>query len=265
MSRCVIGNVKMEVSRNGGTSWTGVAGNVPNQGTFNWTVTGPASSRARIRVSSTSTSTVADASNADFTIPGSLTVTVPRGETWGVGTRQTIRWTSVGLTGNVRIEASRDGGVLWFPIGGSAANSGFLNWTVTGPASGRSLIRVSSLAVPDARDTGYFTSVIPRIAVASPNGGETWPFGTIQPIRWTSTGLTGNVRIEVSRDGGRSWAVVSSNTPDDGAFDWRVTGPAAIGQARIRITSATLPTVTDTSDSNFDIVATSSDRGSSVR
>ena len=44
------------------------------------------------------------------------------------------------------------------------------------------------------------------ITVTSPNGGEIWPIGSVQNISWTSSGLTGNVKIEVSRNGGTSWA-----------------------------------------------------------
>jgi len=41
-------------------------------------------------------------------------------------------------------------------------------------------------------------------------------------------------------------------TPNDGVHPWKATGPAT-GQARIRVTSVTDPTVADTSDANFAI------------
>ncbi|RMG55166.1 MAG: hypothetical protein D6723_03280 [Acidobacteria bacterium] len=37
------------------------------------------------------------------------------------------------------------------------------------------------------------------ITVLTPNGGEVWPLGSRQTIRWTSTDITGPVRIRLKR------------------------------------------------------------------
>ena len=83
-----------------------IIASTPNTGTANWTVTGPATTQARIRITSLDVPTVSDTSDANFAILQSITVTSPNGgESWAVGSTQPITWTSVGLTGNVTIDA----------------------------------------------------------------------------------------------------------------------------------------------------------------
>jgi parallel beta-helix repeat protein len=91
-----------------------------------------------------------------------------------------------------------------------------------------------------------------NITVTYPNGGENWTVGSTQTITWTSSGVTGNVNIGVSRDGGASWDDFISNTSNDGSEPWTVTGPATT-QARIRVTSASDGSIWDMSNSNFSI------------
>jgi hypothetical protein len=71
--------------------------------------------------------------------------------------------------------------------------------------------------------------------------------------QWSSTGLTGNVKIEVSRNGGASWAPISPSTPNDGAFTWTVAGPASRQARVVRITSLTDLTVVDASNASATI------------
>ncbi len=64
---------RVELSRNGGTTYELIAASVPNatatSGSYNWTVTGPATTQARVRVTWTVNSRVTDISNSNFTIP----------------------------------------------------------------------------------------------------------------------------------------------------------------------------------------------------
>jgi hypothetical protein len=85
--------------------------------------------------------------------------------------------------------------------------------------------------------------------VTAPNGGEVWPIGSTRNITWASGGLTGNVKIEWSANGGATWFVISSSTLNDGVHPWVVKGPAT-AQLRIRITSVTNPAVSDISNAN---------------
>jgi hypothetical protein len=40
------------------------------------------------------------------------------------------------------------------------------------------------------------------LSVSAPNGGEEWVIGTSGKFRWSWSNLAGNVKVELSRDGG---------------------------------------------------------------
>lgn len=184
---------------------------------------------------------------------GQITVQQPNGgEVWPIGSTRSIQWTTSGITGNVKIELSRDGGTTWTVLFGNSANDGAQNWKVTGPATAQTLVRISSLSNPAVKDTSNTIFVLGGggVTVSSPNGGEIWAIGSTHALSWTSSGITGNVRIELSRNGGTTWAVLFASTANDGAQNWKVKGPVT-SQARIRVSSVLDTGAMDTSDGNF--------------
>ena len=184
-----------------------------------------------------------------------IAVTSPNGgENWITGTTQTITWTSAGLSGQVKIELSRDGGTTWKTIIFSTPNDGSQPWKVTGQATTEARIRVVSVtnrAVLDVSDANLSIG-LPSITVVSPNGGDNWAIGTTQKITWTSDGLSGSVKIELSRDGGTTWKTIIFSTPNDGSQPWKVIGQATT-EVRIRVVSVTNRAVFDISDAIFTI------------
>lgn len=101
-------------------------------------------------------------------------------------------------------------------------------------------------------DKSFTTAPGPTIMVTFPNGGESWAAGTNQPITWTSSGVTGPVRIHLSRNGGSTWTTIIATTSNDGSQAWSVTGPATT-QARIKVVSIAKSDVFDISDADFII------------
>ena len=95
-------------------------------------------------------------------------------------------------------------------------------------------------------------SAAPSITVLAPNGGDVYPIGSIQTIRWTSVNLPGGVVIEVSRDGGSTYSVLFTNEPNAGSVSWTVTGTPSF-QALIKIISQNDSTIYDLSDEEFTI------------
>jgi len=89
-----------------------------------------------------------------------------------------------------------------------------------------------------------------QITVQTPNGGETWPINSNQTISWTSSGVSGKVKVDLSRDGGVTYQSLFANVANNGKKTWKVTGPAA--QARIRVCDLSGLNC-DTSDANFTI------------
>jgi hypothetical protein len=188
---------------------------------------------------------------------GKITLTSPNGgESWGAGTRQTITWIFSGTDVPVMIELSRDGGSTWTTIN-YGTKGGSQVWRVTGEATNEARIKVRSLGVPATFDISDENFTIGQpITVTSPHGDENtgvnWAVGTSQKITWDSLDVTGNIKIQLSRNGGSSWGTIIAATPNDGSELWKVTGPPTT-QTRIRVISIIAGAVFGNSEANFTI------------
>jgi hypothetical protein len=208
------GDVSAQLSRDDGTTWTTIFAGLVNDGAHKWTVTGPVTNRARLRVCSVTAPSVCDRSDAAFVINfGTVTVTSPNGgQTWPVESIRRIEWTST-VAGNVAIELSRDGGTSWTTLFASLENDGAQNWTVTGPTTSRARIRVCSVATPrSCAKTALFAIggvvpgganlVAPLVIVPSLTvmGGQPWVAGVITANTGTATAGPSRTDIYLSSD-----------------------------------------------------------------
>jgi len=96
------------------------------------------------------------------------------------------------------------------------------------------------------------------ISVVSPNGGETWPAGTTQTIRWSYIGNPGSrVKIELLKGGMFNGTITSSASVGrrgSGSYNWRIPSNQALGaDYRIRVTSTSNSGFTDMSNNDFTI------------
>ena len=95
------------------------------------------------------------------------------------------------------------------------------------------------------------------MTVTSPNTAVTWLVGSVHAITWThNAGVGAQFKIEVSRNSGSTWSLVtaaaSSSGATSGSYNWTVTAPR-VATARIRVTWTASTGVTDTSNVNFKI------------
>lgn len=91
------------------------------------------------------------------------------------------------------------------------------------------------------------------ITVIDPNGGEIWAGGSTHAILWSSSDVTGNVKIEYTLDG-RTWALETGSTANDGSYNWTLpTVSRDKKKCLVRITSLDTPSVSDQSDAYFKI------------
>ena len=84
------------------------------------------------------------------------------------------------------------------------------------------------------------------------NGSDFLPryiVNDLRPVTWNSNGITGNVKIELSRDEGMTWETLVADTTDDNSQPVRVTGRMT-KRARLRISSLDHPWVSDSSIAN---------------
>ena len=59
------------------------------------------------------------------------------------------------------------------------------------------------------------------VSVTSPNGGESWAEGSAHTISWNSSNCSGNVSINLYRNGSYC-STIASSTPDNGSYVWQV-------------------------------------------
>jgi hypothetical protein len=250
----------VDVSRDNGATWTTIkstAGAVTaTTGTLPWTVTGPATTTARIRVTWLSGS-VADTSNVAFAITNaSLNVTAPNTAiNWAIGSKQDITWThNQGSAALFTISESTDGGAT-FPIliaqhvRASTATAGTYQWVVATPAATRARIQVTA-EVSGATDVSNvnFTVAAPFVTVKKPSAGQTVTEGTTLTVTWSNNlGSLENVTIELSYDGGTTYGVVlatstASKAPTASAAV-TIPGGTTSTTARVRVTWLADPTV----------------------
>lgn len=90
------------------------------------------------------------------------------------------------------------------------------------------------------------------ITIISPNGNDVLEIGSLQSIRWNSFGISGGIKIELSRDGGNTFELIADNQPNVSFYIWTVTAPATF-QAMIKISSIDDPSIFDVSDFVFSI------------
>jgi hypothetical protein len=160
--------VDIDLSLDGGSTWTSVASGIANSadatGTYSWLVPGPASATARIRVTWSASAAVTDTSNVDFAV-GAPTVTVTSPNTnvsWTIGSARSLTWShNLGAGQVVAIALSRDGGATYSPVTSfttTSATAGSYSWIVTAPATTQARIRVTwaqDAAVTDASNVNF--------------------------------------------------------------------------------------------------------------
>jgi hypothetical protein len=242
-------------------------------GSYNWSVPSQQAGGQdySIRVTSVTKPTCTDTSNSNFRIY-TLRITSPNGgENWVQASKNIISWDSPGWPPGekIRLELWQGanligtcfdnlsaGLVQWF-----TGSMGPVNQNTWAPPGSDYKIRIVSLTtnLSDMSD-GTFTIAPPTIHLMSPNGGESWTFGTTRQVTWTSTGIRPleTVNLELLKGGNPvgSLSSVYSYEPQN-AFNWKV-GNAG-GQFapsgsdyKIRITTS-MSHISDESDGVFAI------------
>lgn len=90
------------------------------------------------------------------------------------------------------------------------------------------------------------------IVVLGPVGGEVFLAGSTVDVTWTSTGTSGEVRVEHSLDDGRTWAPIAERTADDGHLAW-TTPRRRTTRGRVRVTDVADPDLTAQSPGRFEL------------
>jgi uncharacterized repeat protein (TIGR03803 family) len=263
--------VKIELARDGVNYGETIAAKVKNTtaaaGSFNWLVTGPATTKARVRVTWTN-ATTSDISNAGFTIaPIFVKVVQPNKSTvsWGYGTTQKQAWTSnLGVNDRVDVLLSTDGGATYATTLATGVLASKKNAAVTAPTLGAPIttarVKVvwsnppAGLAAGDDNPANFKIEP-PFVRVTFPNGGQILAVGSTQTITWAhNLGTQEKVSIALSKDGGATYPIsVLANTSSDGKQAVIVQSGWVSPTVRVKVTWTENADVADASDANLAI------------
>jgi hypothetical protein len=233
-------------------SWTTIATTSNLSAPFS--VSGPATSTARIRVYLQSDPTCGDTSSANFSIVDPvITVAWPNGgESLTPGQSVILRWNSTNVPGTKLVEINRDyPGGIWEVLA-VAVDADSLPWMADQYASTVARMRVTSNSFGSATDVsdGNFTVLTPTLEVVTPNGGETWDIGSVHTVRWTRANFSGLVNVYYNNwYPSGTWEAVQINVAVD-SVQWVVPAPVT-GTGRIRVASVNLPSYMDDSNGDF--------------
>jgi uncharacterized repeat protein (TIGR02543 family) len=255
--------VIIEYSTDNGISWLNIVPSTANIGSYHWTVPDNPSENCKIRiVGSDSDDGPSDVSDSVFSIVSpstpTITVTSPNGgESLTAETTHEITWVSSGMENveNIIIEYSTDSGTAWTTIVFTTSDIEAYSWTVPGNPSDNCLIRTrvsdSDEGPSDVSDEVFSIVSASSITVTSPNGGEKWKTGSTYNITWTSTGITGDVVIDLYS--GSSFDLNIGTIPvESGSFAWDIPGNFTIGDDYKILLHK--DSIEDDSDANFSIV-----------
>ncbi|MEJ2196923.1 MAG: Ser-Thr-rich GPI-anchored membrane family protein, partial [Ignavibacteriaceae bacterium] len=196
-------NVQIDLFKGGSFDQTIIASTISN-GTYNWMV--PSITEGTdytVVITSTTNGTIADTSDANFTIQTSgITVTSPNGgEIFDIGNSYDITWND-NISGTVKIDLFKAGAFVQ-TIVDPTPSDGTYNWTVPSvtEASDYTIVITSNSmgTIADTSDAS-FTIQTSVITVTSPNGGEIFDIGNSYDITWTDN-IAEDVKIDLYKAG----------------------------------------------------------------
>jgi len=72
--------------------------------------------------------------------------------------------------------------------------------------------------------------ILGHLFINTPGQASGWDIGNSMAITWDTQNISGNVKISISRQGGKdgTFEIIAENTVNDGSYDWTVTGSASV-------------------------------------
>jgi hypothetical protein len=152
-------------------------------------------------------------------------------------------------------------GLIWLPTGAAAKlprTPGDLGSVASAINDRGQVAGVSRLSSRNSDGThAVIWQISPLLHIETPNTDSRWGVNTVQRLAWTYLGSAPEMRIEISRDSGKTWQELTTvaNSPGSSqSFYWRVTAPLT-SAARFRVSAIGDPAATDVNDTNVRIAA----------
>jgi len=173
-----------------------------------------------------------------FTFGQSITVTSPTAGSYSQTDTLRIVWEASGITGNVKInlrKADGSGGITItesYPV-----NDSPYNYSLSSVPAGDYFVKIKQGAVSGRTDV--FTVTVAggqSISVSSPNNSFYTRGVNSLHIDWTSSGITGNVKVTLRKADGSGGTVIRENVPyNSSSFEWAIPANTETGDYFVKV------------------------------
>lgn len=240
--------VNLDVSSDGGSTWSSIAAALSNSGSYSWSVPSVTSTTYRVRVSYSDAAgnSGSSASSSNFRINSSapvIAVTAPNGgeNLKGAGS-SSIMWSTSGLpTGTATVDLDyTTNGTVWTSVATAQANTGTYAWTIPAIDSSSVKVRASvtdsfGVVTSDASNANFIIdSTAPALTMTDPTGPYrggaiiTVPFTAVD----TGSGLL-TLKFQYAANG-TTFSDVATLATSDTSYSWTVPS-ANVATAKVRI------------------------------
>jgi len=244
-------NVDIQYSIDNGLTWTYVATNVTNNGSYEWTVPTANSNTCLVKIISSQNQNVYDISDIFSILPQQIIITSPSyGDTFISGRKYYLTWRTKGSFSNADLWYSLDGGQNWNVIATNIQNNGYYEWSLPEVISNDARIKVANSAQSSVFSiSDPFIISPPILEITSPTLGVVWYQNHKYYITWNQFGTISQINLFYSLDGGTSWTQIAANQQNQGNYEWTIPSNISSENARIKLVSSANSSISYVSDS----------------
>jgi len=224
-----IDSIKIELSTNGGTTWSVLQSGVPAaQGFTPVFFPGPQNINCLLKISDQNNASVSDVSSASFQIRNPfISVQTPlNNEVLEWGDEYFVSYQAAIVNNLVDIEFSSDG-VNYDTVAFSQPNFGSYTWTVpSGITSSTCYIAVresNNPPVVNVRGPFRVQAPVPTVNILYPNGGESFVGTNSINVQFSSENITSGI-IEYSVDSMQTWLPIGTFVQGETSLPWLLPG-----------------------------------------
>ena len=221
--------VRLDYSVNNGVSWTSIASNADNSGTYSWTAPLENSANCLVRIMNFNDMSVADQSDAVFTIKPAVTILTPNGgeqvNNIGGCTVTSITFDHSPAFTTFYLEYTLNDGITWTPITtnfSATANPATYNWNIPNVSGSQARVRVRPTVngYTDASDEVF--PIIKAVTLIQPNFGGIMQTGTNYEISWSSDGISSVYDLFYTTNGTTYTNIVTGYNTSTNKYTWLV-------------------------------------------
>ncbi len=239
--------VRLECSRDGFVSEAKVImPSLENTGAYNWTVPDEITKHMKVRVVDLSNANTVAVSPKEFQVAGSFQVLSPNGgEVWHALEKREISWVTVGTVPEVDLSfcvetddpkapciSNTANNEAMFIIDKNITNQGKYIWDLPRTIGERFRFKICDSSQSEICDLSDQTFVIRTpLEIVHPRGGELWPVGSDQEIRWQTFGNVSRILVQYAKkqapEKGKSsepiqWKTLTEGLDNQGHFLFKV-------------------------------------------